>query len=150
MLSKEKLLEIVRAAGLSAATDLSLKAATLDGTALIEREMDAPDFTEAVKKKNMLQRSVGFVCCYDGQVWKLLQVYDSDTYTDTPDRMRTQWALCHTKDPAKAKPFVPSQGTSGMYMKDECCKVDTTVYRSKVDDNVWEPTNYPAGWEVVN
>lgn len=26
---------------------------------------------------------------------------------------------------------------------------DTTVYRSTIDNNVWSPEAYPAGWEVV-
>ena len=26
---------------------------------------------------------------------------------------------------------------------------DTTVYRSTIDNNVWSPADYPAGWEVV-
>lgn len=27
---------------------------------------------------------------------------------------------------------------------------DTTVYRSIIDNNVWAPDAYPAGWEVVD
>ena len=41
-------------------------------------------------------------------------------------------------------------GQSGMYMKDECCIAsDNKVYTSLIDNNVWEPTSYPAGWKQV-
>ena len=37
-----------------------------------------------------------------------------------------------------------------MYMKDECCTEGGKVYRSKVDNNVWTPSEYPDYWEEIN
>lgn len=145
--SKAYVLDKMREVGLRAAEDLQADAPGMDGTALIDRENDIPDFDP--DRHQYLNWSAGQAVCDDGQVWKLIQPYDSTIYKDSPAQMRAQWSLMHTKDPSKAKPFVPAQGTSGMYMTGECCFENGKVYRSKIDNNVWEPTAYPAGWEEV-
>lgn len=58
----------------------------MDGTELYAKEGYIPDFKEAVKNKNMLQRKAGqndgFVCRSSaGRVVRLIQNYDSDVYT---------------------------------------------------------------------
>lgn len=148
MESKEYVLDKMRDIGLKAAEDLQVEALDMDGTAIIDREADIPDFDP--EKHQYLNWKSGGVARDDGQVWQLKQPYDSTIYKDHPNDMRAQWSLCHTKDPAKAKPFVPTQGDSGMYMKGECCIAkDGSVRRSKIDNNVWPPTEYPDGWELV-
>lgn len=148
MESKEYVLDKMRDIGLKAAENLQTVAPELDGTAIIDREEDIPDFNP--DKHQYLNWKSGGVVRDDGQVWQLKQPYDSTIYKDHPNDMRAQWSLCHTKDPAKAKPFVPTQGDSGMYMKGECCIAkDGSVRRSKIDNNVWPPTEYPDGWELV-
>lgn len=147
MESKEYVLDKMKEVGLRAAENLQAKAPEMDGTALIDREGDIPDFDP--NKHQYLNWTAGQAVRDDGQVWKLIQPYDSSVYKYPPGEMRAQWGLMHTKDPAKAKSFVPVQGTSGMYMKDECCTEGGKVYRSKIDNNVWEPSGYPDGWEEV-
>lgn len=147
MESKEYVLKKMKEVGLRAAEDLQAATPDMDGTQLIDREGDIPDFDP--DKHQYLNWTAGQAVRDDGQVWKLLQPYDSTIYKDPPGEMRAQWGLMHTKDPAKAKPFVPAQGTSGMYMTDECCTEDGKVYRSKVDNNVWAPGEYPDYWEEV-
>lgn len=142
MESKEYVLKKMRATGLQAAEAFQAEAPELDETAIIDREDDMPDFDP--DKHQYLNWKVGTCVRDDGQVWQLIQPYDSNTYKDHPNDMRAQWSLCHTKDPAKAKPYVAPLGTSGVYMKDECCTEDGKVYRSKVDNNVWEPG--VCGW----
>ena len=145
MEAKEYVLEKMQDIGLQVAEAFQAKTPELDGTAIIDREEDIPDFDP--DKHQYLNWEVGNCVRDDGQVWQLLQPYDSTVYKDHPNNMRAQWSLCHTKDPAKGKPYVPAQGTSGMYMLDECCTEDGKVYRSTIDNNVWEPSAYPAGWE---
>lgn len=142
MESKEYVLKKMRAIGLQAAEAFQAAAPDLDGTAIIDREADIPDFNP--DKHQYLNWAVGSCVRDDGQVWQLIQPYDSNTYKDHPNDMRAQWSLCHTKDPAKAKPYVAPLGTSGMYMKDECCTENGKAYRSKVDNNAWEPG--VCGW----
>lgn len=64
-----------------------------------------------------------------------------------PADLPALWSICHTKDPAKAKPYQAPDGRSGMYMLDECCTQEGHVWRSVIDDNVWPPSGYPDGWE---
>ena len=65
-----------------------------------------------------------------------------------------QRTLAHTKDPAKAKPWVASYGVSGLYMMDECCTYPTSdgsthVFRNKHDNNEFPPLtlNVEDRWE---
>ena len=148
MESKEYVLNKMREVGLNSAVEFQKQAPELDGTQIIDRENSIPDFNPDVHQ--YLNWAKGECVRDNGQVWQLLQPYDSTVYKDHPENLRAQWSLCHTKDPAKAKPYVAPMGTSGMYMKDECCIAsDGKVYKSLVDNNVWEPTGYPAGWEEV-
>lgn len=145
MEAKEYVLDKMRAIGLQAAEAFQAAAPELDGTAIIDREDDIPDFDPA---KQYLNWAIGTCVRDDGQVWKLLQPYDSTIYTDPPSKLRAQWGLCHTKNPQKAKPYVAPEGTSGMYMLGECAiGKDGYIYISNRDNNVWEPTEYPDGWD---
>ena len=148
MESKEYVLNKMKEVGLNSAVEFQKQAPELDGTAIIDREDDIPDFNPDVHQ--YLNWTKGECVRDNGQVWQLIQPYDSTVYKDRPENMRAQWSLCHTKDPLKAKPYVAPFGQSGMYMIDECCTENGKVYRSKVDNNVWEPTGYPAGWEEVD
>lgn len=145
MESKEYVLEKMRDIGLQAAEAFQTEASELDETAIIDRENDIPDFNP--DKHQYLNWTVGSCVRDDGQVWQLIQPYDSNTYKDHPNDMRAQWSLCHTKDPAKAKPFVPAVGTSGIYKRDEYCIDDGKVYRCIVDQTDHRPTAWPQGWE---
>lgn len=146
--SKEYVLDKMREIGLKAAEDLQVEAPDMDGTAIIDREEDIPDFNP--DKHQYLNWKKGEVVRDNEQVWQLIQPYDSTIYKDPPEKLRAQWGLCHTKNPLKAKPYVEPMGQSGMYMKDECCIAeDGKIYKSKIDNNVWKPTEYPDGWEEV-
>lgn len=48
--------------------------------------------------------------------------------------------------------FVQPTGTQDAYMKDAIVwfpTLNSTKYKSKIDNNVWSPTAYPQGWEIV-
>lgn len=148
MESKEYVLEKMRDIGLAAAESFQAAAPELDGTAIIDREDDIPDFDP--DKHQYLNWTKDSCVRDEGQVWQLIQPYDSTINKDHPNNIRAHWSLCHTKDPAKAKPYVPAQGTSGMYMTGECYKSENgKVFRSKVDNNVWTAEEYPDYWEEV-
>ncbi len=144
MESKTFVLEKMKEIGLKAATALQEQAPDLTETQIIDREADIPEFDPAAQYLNWTAKSV---VRDNNQVWSLLQPYDSTVYTDHPENLRAQWGLCHTKNPKKAKSYVEPQGTSGMYMKDECCVQNDVIYVSTIDNNVWPPDQYPAGWK---
>lgn len=148
MTSKERVLERERQRGRVAAQEIQSKADSMTGTELYAVDDRIPSFKKAVAKMNMLDRPIGFVCISPaGRVVKLLQPYDSNVYTQDPEELSAQWGFKWSTDPEKAKPFV-AMATSP-YMKDDCCIDNGEVYRSTVDNNVWQPTTYPSGWVKV-
>lgn len=135
-----------RQRGYEAAKLIQTNADTMTGTELYAVDDRIPSFTAAVNKMNMIVRPIGFTCKSSaGRVVRLLQVYDSDIYTQEPEELPAQWGFQWSTDPDKALPFVAL--STSPYMTGDCCSVDGTVYRSLMDNNVWSPSSYPAGWE---
>ncbi len=147
MTDREILLTALESMGRADALDLRQRAAGLDGTALIDQEAKIPDFDP---KQDYSTWPQGSPVRDEDQVWTLLQPHNAAHYPGRPSALRTLWGLCHTKDPAKAKAWVPPLGTSGMYMKGECCQAeDGTVYRAKQDNLVHDAQALPSAWEPV-
>lgn len=145
-------IDAMKAKGLADAADLQGRSSTMDGTALYAEEEKIPDFTEAAKVKNMLERKAGqkdgFVCRSSaGRVVRLLQVYDSEIYPQEPEELPAQWGFVWSTDPGKALPFL-SLSTSP-YAKGDCCTAGGKIWRSKIDTNTWSPETNPEFWEEV-
>lgn len=137
-----------RQRGYEAAKVVQSNADSMTGTELNAADDRIPRFAAAVAAKNMLDRPIGFVCKSSaGRVVRLLQVYDSTIYTQEPEDLPAQWGFKWSTDPAKALPFVAI--STSPYMTGDCCSVDGVGYRSLMDNNVWNPVDYPSGWEEV-
>lgn len=146
MMTKTESLTKMKEKGASDALELRTEAAagSLTETEIIDRELAAPFFDP---KKDYTDWPVNSPVQDEGQVWLLLQPHNASHYEGRPSSLRALWGLAHTKNPAKAKPFVEPYGTSGVYMKDECILwTDGTVRISTIDNNVYTPEAYPAGW----
>ena len=118
----------------------------MSGTEIIDQELFVPEWKPAN------YQTVGAPVRYEGQVYKVLQVHDSTSNPDwTPAATPALWSICHTTDPAKAKPWLEPQGTSGMYQLDECYRADDgTIYRQIYDgDNVYNAEAMPDRWQTV-
>lgn len=140
--------EAMKAKGLADAADFQSRSADMSGTEMYAEGEKIPDFQAAKALKNMLERPVGFVCkSTAGRVVKLLQVYDSDIYTQEPEELPAQWGFKWSTDPAKALPFVAL--STSPYMTGDCCTENGKTYRSTADNNVWAPSEYPTYWEEV-
>lgn len=151
-MTSEKLKTIMYNQGRADALELQDRSPGLTGTELNAEEDKIPSFQAAVKQKNMLDRKAGqtdgFVCkSTAGRVVRLIQNYDSDIYTQEPEELPAQWGFVWSDDPAKAKPFIAL--STSPYMTGNCCTENGITYRSTIDNNVWAPSAYPAGWEVV-
>jgi hypothetical protein len=147
-MTNDELKEIMYKQGRADALDLQERSADLSGTELNAEEDKIPSFQAAVAKQNMLDRPVGFVCkSSSGRVVKLLQVYDSNVYTQEPEELPAQWGFVWSDDPAKAKPFIAL--STSPYMTGNCCTENGSVYRSTIDNNVWPPNSYPDGWKEI-
>ena len=144
--SKERVLQRERQRGYEAAKVVQNNADSMTGTELYAVDDRIPTFKAATARMNMLDRPVGFVCKSSaGRVVRLLQVYDSDIYTQEPEELPAQWGFKWSTDPAKALPFVAI--STSPYMTGDCCTENDVIYRSLIDNNVWSPANYPTGWE---
>ena len=157
MTSKERVLKREYDRGRMAALEVQEKAPAMTGTELNAVDDRIPRFSEAVKKKNMLDRKAGqedgFVCkSTAGRVVRLIQNYDSDTWLHEdgtrwePEELPAQWRFVWSQDPAKAKPFIAS--STSYYNTGDCClnRAGRPV-RSKIDVNTFDPDVNPEFWE---
>lgn len=148
MTNKELVLETMKRSGKLIAKSIQEKSETMTGTELNAETAYIPDFTAAVAKMNMLERPVGFVCkSSEGRVVKLLQVYDSTVFTGEPEELPAQWGFVWSKNPEHALPFIAL--STSPYMKGDVCLYEEQVWVSTIDNNVWTPTDYPAGWQLA-
>lgn len=132
---------IMYEAGKADALDLANRAPDLDGTAIIAEEQKIPAWNP---KADYTGQPRGVPVTDEGQVWLLLIPHRAADYVGRPATLRALWGLAHTKDPAKAKPWVASYGTSGLYRLEECCTYpaadgSTHVFRNKYDNNEVPP-----------
>lgn len=138
--------EELRERGKADAAALAAKAVegSADGTVLIDQEDTIPTW----RQRDYSQVPVGTPYKWQGQVYKLWQQHDATQQpTWSPDQAVSLWDVCHTTDPAKAKPYTAPQGSRGLYNNGEVCLVDGHVWRSIMDNNAWTPSGYPQGWE---
>jgi hypothetical protein len=139
-------------AGRRDALDLQERSPSLSGTELNAADDRIPRFSEAVKHKNMLDRTAGqedgFVCLSSaGRVVRLIQNYDSDVFTGEPEDLPAQYRVVWSQDPAKAKPFLAS--STSYYNKGDCClNAAGEPRRSTIDVNTFDPDANPQFWEA--
>ena len=147
MTNQELILDMIKAQGKTDALNLRGRAVNMDGTAIIAEERKIPSFDSA---KDYSDWPINSPVRDEGQVWLLLQPNNAAHYEGRPSTLRALWGLAHTKDPAKAKPYVAPFGTSGLYMMDECCLwTDGKVYKSIIENNAYDPEAYADGWTEV-
>lgn len=145
-MSKQIYFEAMREKGKLDAADFQTRSGDMSGTEMYAEEEKIPTFASAAGLKNMLERPAGFVCkSTAGRVVKLLQPYDSTIYPQEPEDLPAQWGFVWSTDPAHALPFAAI--STSPYMTGDCCTESGVTYRSKIDNNVWQPSAYPAGWE---
>lgn len=150
MTDMEYVLETMKRFGKVAAQSLQDRSSTMDGTQLYAEEEYIPSFAAAAAKQNMLTRKAGetdgFICKSSaGRVVRLIQNYDSETYTQEPEELPAQWRFVWSKDPQKALPFI-SLATSP-YATGDCCTYEGHVWRSGQDVNTWAPGTVGVSWE---
>lgn len=143
------ILNAMRTAGAADASAIAAKSVSgeADGTALIAAEEQIPTW----RQRDYTNVPIGTPYKYADQVYKLWQAHDATNQPDwTPDKAVSLWDICHTTDPAKAKPYVTPQGTRGMYQTGDVCTEGGKLYRSTMENNVWEPSAYPQGWKEID
>lgn len=92
--------------------------------------------------------TVGQRVRYNGVLYSVLQAHTSqDTWR--PDVAVSLFAKVLIPDPDTV-PEWEQPGSTNPYMKGDRVLFEGTVYESLIDNNVWSPTAYPAGWKAVN
>lgn len=145
MKSKDFVLSTMKKYGKMMAENLQEKAPEMSGTELYAEDSFIPAFNP---KRQYLNFKVGYVCkSKAGRLVKLIQPYDSTVYTQQPEELVAHWGFYWSKDPKKALPFIAL--STSPYMDGDCCTDEGLTYRSRMDNNVYRPKDYPEGWELV-
>lgn len=150
-MTKTEILTTIEEKGTADALELRAEAAagTVTDTEIIDREDAIPEWDA---ERDYTDCPAGTPVAYNGQVYGLNIPHNPSYYPDvTPENNRTLWGLKHTTNPYKAKPYVQSEGTSGMYMTGECCtdpeaEDPTQVYICNADNTVYAPHEYAEAW----
>lgn len=84
---------------------------------------------------------------YNGVLYKCLQAHTSQSIwipTDSP----SLWVKVLIPDP-KVIPDWEQPDSTNAYMKGDKVRYNGKVYESLIDNNIWSPEAYPAGWSEV-
>lgn len=97
--------------------------------------------------ENGISYAVGDRVLYNGTLYKCLQAHTSQA-TWTPTDAPSLWAKVLIPDPEVIPDWEQPESTNG-YMKGDKVRYNGKVYESLIDNNVWSPEAYPAGWSEV-
>lgn len=82
-----------------------------------------------------------------GILYACLQAHTSqDDWT--PDQAVSLWARVLIPDPEVIPDWEQPDSTNA-YMRGDKVRFDGKIYESLIDNNVWSPAVYPAGWQEV-
>lgn len=91
---------------------------------------------------------VGRYLLYKGVLYKVLQAHTSqDTWT--PDVTASLYAKVLIDPTGETILDWEQPNSTNPYMKGDKVRFEGKVYESVIDNNVWSPTAYPAGWKIV-
>lgn len=85
---------------------------------------------------------------YNGVLYKVLQDHTSQT-SWTPDAAPSLFAKVLVSDDGTPLPW-EQPGSTNPYMKGDRVTCEGHTYESLIDNNVWKPTDYPAGWKQID
>lgn len=93
--------------------------------------------------------SVGERVQYDGKLYKVVQAHTSQADWTPP---LVPALFTEVAKPGEIPVWKQPTGAQDAYNKGDKVwypDVNTTVYESVIDSNVWSPNDYPQGWKVV-
>lgn len=130
---------------------LQERAPEMTGTEIIAAEGNIPAWAAS---KDYTGWKAGYPVTDEGQVWLLQIPHRASDYSGRPSSLRAIWALAHTADPSKAKPWSAPYGSSGLYVIGECCTYPVAdgsihAFRNLYDKNEFPPMtlNVESRWE---
>lgn len=84
---------------------------------------------------------------YEGILYKCLQAHTSQEAW-TPTAAPSLWAKVLIPD-ENVIPEWEQPGSTNPYMKGDKVMFEGQVYESLIDNNIWSPATYPAGWQQL-
>ena len=131
----------MRAQGRADALELAARAPQMTGTASIAEEDKVPAGSESAV---YTAKQVGSPVQDGGQVYTILIPHTpAHNPGSRPADLRAIYSLLHTTDPAKAKPWMASYGTSGLYRLNEVCTYPDAQGVVHVFRNLWDNNEFP-------
>ena len=89
----------------------------------------------------------GYRLLYDGVLYVVLQPHTSQA-SWTPDAAPSLFARVLIPDPDVIPEWEQPDSTNP-YMKGDKVRFEGKIYESLIDNNIWSPAAYPAGWREV-
>ena len=90
---------------------------------------------------------VGARVRYNEKLYKVLQEHTSQADW-TPDVAVSLFAEIPTGEGDEPQEWVQPDSTNP-YMTGDRVKFEGHIYESLIDNNIWSPTAYPAGWQLI-
>ncbi len=97
---------------------------------------------------NGVAYEVGKRVVYNGVLYKVLQAHTSQAGW-TPTAAPSLFAKVINETITGEIPDWEQPDSTNAYMKGNKVKFNGKIYESVIDNNVWSPTAYPAGWKEV-
>ena len=91
---------------------------------------------------------VGRYLQYKGVLYKVLQPHTSQE-TWTPDVASSVYAKVLIDPSGETIPEWEQPDSTNAYMTGDKVRFEGVVYESIMDNNIWSPTAYPAGWKII-
>lgn len=117
-------------------------ALSLDDTDALEAKELYPQWSEDVVTYEVGQR-----VRYNGILYKVLQKHTSQPNW-TPTNAPSLFAKVLIPDP-EVIPDWEQPDSTNPYMRGDKVRFDGKVYESVIDNNIWSPASYPAGWSLI-
>ena len=91
--------------------------------------------------------SLGQYVRYNGVLYKVVNAHSSQSDW-TPDISPSLFAVVLTSPDGTPQEWVQPDSTNP-YMKGDKVIFEGVVYESLIDNNIWSPAAYPAGWQII-
>lgn len=91
---------------------------------------------------------VGVRVNYEQTLYKCLQQHTSQIGW-APDVAPSLWAKVLIPDP-HVIPDWEQPSSTNPYMKGDKVRFEGQIYESAIDNNIWSPRDYPAGWILIS
>lgn len=134
---------------------MTLKALAQKLRPLIETAAQSLDDTTALEAVNLFPAwktdtayTAGQKVRYAGILYSVLQAHTSQDGW-TPDKAVSLFAKVLIPDPDVIPDWEQPDSTNP-YKKGDRVRFNGKVYESLIDNNVWSPSAYPAGWREVS